>query len=131
MSAFGTVYKVITFVPRKVFNYTSSLNKLLKAPLVITEKMSAFEIWCTRMFGTCTAGPLFGLGAADAVEAYACDDGICFLISCIGCGFDVIGFLTNFVPGPNITQIITLPGSAGCKVFVHACKNRTLPWKGC
>lgn len=126
----SNVFKIITFVPRKIYNYTSSINTALEAPLAIRSKMTDFETWVTRMFGTCSSGPLFGKGAADAVEAYACEDGVCFFISCVGCTFDAFGFLANFVPGPNITQVITLPVSAGCKVFVHCCKNKTLPWKG-
>lgn len=127
---FNKIIKVVTFIPRKIYNYTLSLNTALEAPLALSNKMTDFEKWITRMFGTCSAGPLFGKGAADAVEAYACKDGVCFVVSCVGCAFDALGFIANFVPGPNITQVITLPVSGACKVFVFCCKNKTLPWKG-
>lgn len=127
---FDKVFKIITFVPRKVITYAKSINTALMAPLELKEKMSAFEVACTKMFGTTSAGILFGKGAADAAEAIACDDKVCFVVSCIGCGFDTLGFVTNFVPGPNVTQIITIPGSMCCKVFVKSCKLKTLPWKG-
>lgn len=124
-------FRVITFVPRKVYNYTKSLNTALEAPLAIGDKWTSFEKWVTKVFGSTTGGALFGKGAADAAIAYACDDGVCFVISCIGCGFDALEFLASFVPGPNITVVITLSGSVACKTFVWACKNQTLPWKGC
>ena len=124
--------KVVTFVPRKIWNYTKSLNNILEAPIAIEAKWTAFEEWCTKIFGTTSAGVLFGKGASDAAIAYACDDGVCFVVSCVGCGADVLQFLASFVPGPNITAIVTLPVSAACKTFVWACKNQTLPWKaGC
>ena len=121
--------RIATFVPRKIWNVTKSINTALEAPLAIGNKWTDFEKWVTKLFGTTTAGSLFGKGAADAAIAYACDDGVCFVVSLIGCGFDTLGFIASFVPGPNITVIITLPGSAACKIFVHACKNQTLPWK--
>lgn len=83
-----------------------------------------------KVCGSTSAGALFGKGASDAVVAYACDDGVCFLVSCVGCGFDTLQFLASFIPGPNVTVIVTLPGSVACKTFVWACKNQVLPWKG-
>jgi hypothetical protein len=84
------------------------------------------------MFGGTSSRILFGKGASDAAVADACDDGVCFMVSCVGCGFDTLHFLASFVPGPNITTVVTLHLSAACKVFVWSCKNQTLPWKsGC
>jgi hypothetical protein len=126
------VFRIITFVPRKLFNYTKGINKLLEAPIAIEAKWSAFEEWCTKMFGSTTGGVLFGKGASDAAVAYACKDGVCFVVSCVGCVADALQFIASFAPGPNVTVIVTLPISAGCKTFVWACKNQTLPWNaGC
>ena len=124
------IFQVVTFVPRKVYKYTKSFNNLLEAPLAMGDKWTSFEKWVTKVFGSTAGGALFGKGAADAAIAYACDDGVCFVVSCVGCGFDALQFLASFVPGPNITVVITLPGSVACKTFVWACKNQTLPWKG-
>ena len=119
-------YQIVTFVPRKLWNYTKAINSVLEASTAVGNKWTSFEKWVTKVFGTTSAGALFGKGASDAAVAYACDDGVCFVISCVGCGFDVLQFLASFVPGPNITVI----GSVACKTFVWACKNQTLPWKG-
>lgn len=123
------VFKVITFVPRKVYHYTKYINTALEAPLAIGDKLTTFETLVTTIFVSTSSGVLFGKGVSDAAIAYACDDGVCFIVSCVGCGFDALQFLASFVPGPNINVVITLPGSAACKTFVWACKNQTLPWK--
>ena len=126
------LFQVVTFVPRKAWSITKNVNKVLEAPVAIEGKWTAFEQWVTKMFGSTSSGILFGKGASDAAVAYACDDGVCFVVSCVGCGFDALQFLASFTPGPNITTVVTLPISAACKTFVFACKNQTLPWKkGC
>ncbi len=117
-------------MPRKVLNYTKSVNTAIEAPLAIGHKWTSFEKWVTKLFGSTSAGALFGKDASDAVIAYACADGVCFVVSCIGCGFDTLQFLASFVPGPNVTAVVTLPGSVACKMFVWGCKNQKLPWKG-
>lgn len=126
----NNIVKFITFVPRKVYNCTKNINSVLEAPLAIGNKWTSFEKLVTKVFGGTTSGFLFGRGASDAAVAYACNDGVCFVVSCVGCGFDILQFLASFVPGPNITVVITLPGSVACKSFVLACKHQTLPWKG-
>ncbi len=126
------IFQVVTFVPRKVWRIATNVNKVLEAPVAIEGKWTAFEQWVTKMFGGTTSGILFGKGASDAAVAYACQDGVCFVVSCVGCGVDALQFVASFAPGPNITTIFTLPVSAACKTFVWACKNQTLPWKaGC
>jgi len=126
------IFKIVTFIPKKVINYAQNVNTALEAPLAIGDKWTSFEKWVTKVFGTTSAGALFGKGASDAAIAYACDDGVCFAVSLIGCGFDALQFVASFVPGPNVTVIVTLPCSTACKIFVWSCKNQTLPWKkGC
>lgn len=84
------------------------------------------------MFGSTSSGILFGKGASDAAIVYAWDDGVCFVVSCVGCGFDTLQFVASFAPGPNITTVVRLRISAGWKTFVWGWKNQTLPWKkGC
>ena len=124
------LFDAVTFVPRKAWNITKNVNKVIEAPVAIEGKWTAFEQWTTKMFEGTTAGALFGKGAADAAVAYACNDGVCFAVSCVGCGVDTLQFLASFTPGPNITTVVTLPVSVACKTFVFACKNQNLPWKG-
>jgi len=122
--------QVMTFVPRKAWNYTKAINTAMEAPLGISEKFSALETYITKLFGGTTGSCGLGKGAADAAEALACQDGVCFVVSCIGCTADGLQILACWVPGPNITTLVTMPLSWGCKTFVWACKNKTLPWKG-
>jgi hypothetical protein len=75
--------QVVRFVPRKIFNYTKSINTALEAPLAIGDKWTSFEKWVTKIFGSTSGAALFGKGAGDAAIAYACDDGVCFVISCV------------------------------------------------
>lgn len=125
------LFQVLTFIPRKAWRVAQNVNKILEAPVAIEGRWTAFEQWVTKMFGGSSAGVLFGKGASDAAIAYACKDGVCFVVSCVGCGFDTLQFIACFVPGPNITTVVTLPVSVACKTFVWACKNQTLPWKNC
>lgn len=69
--------------------------------------------------------------SADFLEAVACQDSICATISLIGVAADGLQVCTSFIPGPNITAIITLPISVGCKVFVWPGKRSKLPLGGC
>lgn len=124
------VFGAITFIPRKIYNYTVSINTALEAPLALSEKWSNGEKFASRLFGTCTSTNLFAKGAVDAAQSYACGDKVCFVVSCVGCAADTLGFVANFVPGPNITQVVTLPVSTGCKTFVYLCKSAKLPWRG-
>ncbi len=94
---------MVTFVPRKIY-----INTAIEAPLASGDKWTSFEKWVTKVFGSTTGGALFGKGAADGAIAYACDDGVCFVVSCIGCGFDALQFLASFVPGPNFTRFCSL-----------------------
>lgn len=56
------------------------------------------------------------------LEAIACQDGVCG---------DGLSIATSFIPGPNVTTVVTVPISMGCKVFVYCCKRaKSIPW-GC
>ena len=126
----GIIIKTATFIPRKLWNYTKALNIALEAPLGISKKLSDLEIYITKLIGGSTGAMGVGKGTADAAEALACKDGVCFVVSCIGVTADGLQILTCWVPGPNITSLVTMPISWGCKTFVWACKNKTLPWTG-
>jgi len=128
----SSLVKVVTFIPRKVYNYTKSFNIFLEAPLGISNKLSDFEVYVTKLLGGTTGACGFGKGVVDAAEAWACQDGVCFVVSCIGCGADTLQMIACWVPGPNITNLVTVPVSWGCKTFVWSCKNKKLPWNaGC
>lgn len=63
------------------------------------------------------------------LEAVACQDGICAVVSGIGVCADGLSMAASFIPGPNVTTVVTLPVSVGCKVFVYCCKKaKKMPW---
>ena len=59
------------------------------------------------------------------LEAIACQDGVCAFISGVGVCAYTLSIATSFVPGPNVTSLVTVPVSVGCKVFVYCCKKAT------
>lgn len=123
--------RVVTFIPKKLMNYTKSINTLLEAPTGIKEFTDKSVTFYSKLTGI-TVGSLGATkGAVDMMEAYVCQDGVCFAISTIGVCADLLGFATSFVPGPNVTSLVTIPLSASCKFFVWNCKRSNLPWVGC
>lgn len=44
---------------------------------------------------------------------------------------DSLQICASFIPGPNVTAVVTMPVSVGCKVFVWCCQKSKLPWSGC
>ena len=70
-------------------------------------------------------------GTVDVLEAVACQDGICAVVSGIAICADGLSITTSFIPGPNVTTVVTVPISVGCKVFTYCCKKaKKMPW-GC
>ena len=127
----STTLKIITWVPRKLWNYTKAINTAVEAPTGIKEGVSSSLEWSSKFVGASTGAAGAAKGSVDALEALACQDGICFVVSCIGTGADSLQILTSFVPGPNVTALITTPISLGCKTFVYCCKHSKLPFGGC
>ena len=62
-------------------------------------------------------------GTVDMLEAVACQDGICAVVNGIGSCAYGLSMTTSFIPGPNVTTVVTVPISVGCKVFVYCCKK--------
>lgn len=79
------IFKLLRWPIRKLANYTKPINTLLEAPNKIS--ISYF----TKVTGvTCrAAGAAKGsVDALEALEALACQDVICFVVSCIRVGAD-------------------------------------------
>ena len=53
-------FKIPTFVPRTAWKYVKSANNRFQAPLAIGDKWTDFEKWVTKVFGSTSAGALFG-----------------------------------------------------------------------
>lgn len=109
------VLKLVMYILDKLVTINKNINKVMN----FHETADKSFTYMTKVTGATT-------GAAGAV---ACQDGVCALISAIGVSAD--GICTSFIPGPNVTAIVTMPISVGCKVFVWCCKKSKLPWGGC
>lgn len=127
----GKFIKVGSWPARKVWNYTKSLNMLLEAPTGVKEGVTSRLEWCSKLVGSTTGAAGAAKGSVDAMQALACQDGVCFIVSCVGIGAESLQIVASFVPVPNVTALVTTPISVGCKVFVWACKKSKLPWSGC
>jgi hypothetical protein len=123
--------KVLTWIPRKLWNYTKSINTVLEASTGIKNGVSSSLEWTSKLVGSTTGVAGAAKGAVDAAEAFACQDRVCFVVSCVGMTADGLQIAASFVPGPNVTALITTPVSIGCKCFVYCCKKSKLPWGGC
>lgn len=123
--------KITTWPVRKVYNYTLGVNDLIQSSTVIGNAANNGITYVTKITGATTGSMGFAKGSVDALEALACQDGVCFFVSCVGATADGLQIVASFVPGPNVTALITTPVSFGCKVFVYCCKQSKLPWGGC
>lgn len=123
--------KVVTFPFRKVYSLTKGLNDAIEAPTAIGNAANDGFKYATKITGATTGAAGAAKGTVDALEALACKDGVCFVVSCIGTAADSLQVLASFVPGPNVTALVTTPISVGCKTFVWCCKRSKLPWSGC
>ena len=78
------IVKIITYSGRKIVNYTKSLNAFIEAPLGISKRFTDLETYLTKLLSSTTGGCGIGKGTSDALEAYACQDEVCFVVSCVG-----------------------------------------------
>lgn len=124
---FSVLKKIVMFVPNKVIQINKSINTVLDLP----EKADKTFTFVTKVTGATTGAAGAAKGGVDFVEAVACQDGVCATVSAIGVAADGLQICASFIPGPNVTAVVTTPISVGCKVFVWCCKRSKLPWGGC
>ena len=96
----------------------------------LTDDGKGFE-YCTKLVGVTTGAAGVGKGSVDIVEAIVCRDGIGAAVYAVGIAAASIQICASFIPGPNVTSLVTTPVSVGCKVFVWVCKNSKIPWRTC
>lgn len=118
--------KPVVFVLSKVAKINDGVDKLVGLPDKVDKGLTIVTKTTGLTFGTMGAAK----GTTDLAEAILCQDGICATVSAIGLAADGLQIIASFVPGPNVTVVVTLPVSVGCKVFVECCKRSKLPW-GC
>jgi hypothetical protein len=123
--------KQVTWPIRKIYNYTKGINDALQSPTVVGNAANEVFEYTTKIVGGTTGAAGAAKGSSDALEALACQDGVCFVVSCVGTAADTLQIIASFVPGPNVTALVTTPISVGCKVFVWCCKKSKLPWGTC
>ena len=115
------------FVPNKLISINKSIDKIINLPDTADRTFT----YITQVTGATTGATGAAKGTVDFAEAVACQDGICATVSAIGVAADGLQICTSFIPGPNVTAIVTMPVSIGCKVFVWCCKKSKLPWGSC
>lgn len=119
--------KIVMFVPNKLIAINQNVDKLIALP----ENADKTFTYITKVTGATTGAAGAAKGSVDLAEAIACQDGVCAFVSAVGVAADGLQVCTSFVPGPNVTSIVTMPISVGCKVFVWCCKRSKLPWGSC
>jgi hypothetical protein len=93
----------------------------------ISETADKTFTYVTKVTGVSTGAADAAKETVDMLEAVACQDGLCAVISGVGVCADGLSMATSFIPGPNVTTVVTV----GCKVFVYCCKKaKKMPW-GC
>jgi hypothetical protein len=115
----------------QICNGIVNVNVNAQSVVGIGDKLSDGAKVVTKITGATTGAAGLAKASVDVIEALACQDGVCAFISSVGGAADTLQIIASFVPGPNVTAVITTPVSVGCKVFVWCCKRSKLPWGGC
>ena len=121
------INKVVMFVPNKLIAINTNINKVINLPETADKTLT----YVSKVTGATTGAAGAAKGSVDFLEAVACQDGVCAFISAVGVTADSLQICTSFITGPNITSVVTMPISVGCKVFVWCCKKSKLPWGSC
>ena len=124
---FLTIKQVIVFIPNKLTAINNAVDKVINIP----ETADKTFTYVSKVTGATTGAAGAAKGSVDFIEAVACQDGICAFVSAVGVAADGLQICTSFIPGPNVTSVVTMPVSVGCKVFVWCCKKSKLPWGSC
>ena len=124
---YSNIKKVVMFVPNKIISINRNIDKIIELP----EETDKLFTYGTKVTGATTGSAGAAKGSVDLAEAIACKDGICTVVSAVGVAADNLQICASFVPGPNVTSVVTTPVSVGCKIFVWCCKKSKLPWGSC
>ena len=126
MFGMKTIGSMIQNLNQTIANSVIVTNKALTATdKAITAGEAAHKTVVT------TAGGLgFVKGAVDIAEDLVCQDYICLTVDCIGVAADILTCATSFVPGLNVTSVLTIPVSSSCK-FLRWCCTKSFLKIGC
>ena len=120
-------FRIWSHLVQMVKNINDSTDNMVK----ISETADKTLTYVTKVTGVSTGAAGAAKGTVDMLEAVACQDGVCAVVSGVGVVADGLSMAASFIPGPNVTTVVTVPISVGCKVFVYCCKKaKNMPW-GC
>ena len=115
----------------RVVTIVKNINESTDNMVKISETADKTLTYVTKVTGVSTGAAGAAKGTVDMLKAVACQDGVCAVVSGIGVCADGLSMAASFIPGPNVTTVVTVPISVGCKVFVYCCKKaKKMPW-GC
>ena len=115
----------------KVVQIVTNVNDMSDNAVKISKTADKTLTYVTKVTGVSTGAAGAAKGTVDMLEAVACQDGVCAVVSGVGVCADGLSMAASFIPGPNVTTVVTVPISVGCKVFVYCCKKaKRMPW-GC
>lgn len=121
--------RVVMFIPNKLTTINSDINQIISFP----EKVDKTFTYFTKVTGVTTGAAAVAKGSVGLTKVITCSDGdgVCAVVLAIGIIADGLQICTSFILGPNLTNIVTIPISVGCKMFIWYCKRSKLPWGGC
>ena len=115
----------------KVVQIVTNVNDMSDNAVKISKTADKTLTYVTKVTGVSTGAAGAAKGTVDMLEAVACQDGVCAVVSGVGVCADGLSMAASFIPGPNVTTVVTVPISVGCKVFVYCYKKaKRMPW-GC
>lgn len=106
--------RVVMFIPNKLTIINSDINQIISFP----EKIDKTFTYFTKVTGVTTGAAAAAKGSLGLTEVITCSDGVCAVILAIGVIADSLQICTSCIPGPNLTNIITIPISVTCKTFI-------------
>jgi hypothetical protein len=116
----------IQTVKNILINANTTVTNALKGTEWVEKKGTLLQ----KTIATSTGAMGAAKGTVDLVEDLVCQDYVCFAVDCIGILADGFTCFTSFIPGPNVTSVVTIPVSLACKTFRWCCKRAELPF-GC
>lgn len=103
-----------------------NFNKTVANTATASDKALTAGTAAHKTVVTTAGGVGFAKAAVDIAEDIACQDYICLTVDCVGLAADVLTCATSFIPGLNVTSVVTIPVSTSCKVFRWCCTKSFL-----
>lgn len=105
-----------------MFGFRTAKSVLININSTITKLAKTGETASKTVVTTVGSASLVK-GTFDIAEDLVCQDYVCLTIDCIGVCADVLTIATSFIPGPNVTSVVTIPVSTSCKFFRWCCQR--------